>query len=97
MTDHAARIKKVKGAAPKPPFVSDSNAAPVPAVPQGRAARRGKRVIFELPAHQHSVLMSFRQVDISASAILRACITKLASDPMLLQEIQAMAAEEGDL
>jgi hypothetical protein len=41
--------------------------------------------------------MSFRQVDISMSAILRACITKLASDHALLAEKQSMAAEESDL
>ena len=96
-SSYEERIKKIKQADAKPAFVRDEHDATGIPVKQSRIARRGKRIIFELPADQHSTLMSFRQVDISASAILRACITKLASDPGLLKEIQAMAGEEGDL
>jgi hypothetical protein len=56
--------------------------------------RFSSKVLFELTPDQHELLKSCRTLDTSASAILRACIDKIANDPGLLEEIREIASAE---
>jgi hypothetical protein len=55
---------------------------------------RPRQIVFEVFGDQDKKLKSFRRVDISVSAILRAVVERLADDPELLAEILDQAARE---
>jgi hypothetical protein len=57
-------------------------------------ARFTTKMMFTLTPDQHKLVKSFRTVDVSSAAILRACIEKLESDPELLQEVRSLASAE---
>jgi len=89
------RIKSTMSAPAKAPFATDPHAE---SAPSRRASTRddlfSARVVIQLSKRQHEALKSFRRVGVSYSAIVRACITKLESDPGLLAEVQEIASDE---
>jgi hypothetical protein len=57
-------------------------------------ARFTNKMMITMTADQHKLIKSFRTIDISSAAILRACIDALASDAELLERIRELASTE---